>query len=209
MAIGRYRTPEQFDERSGELHERFLFGAVRTGDPAYLREKNALIQHYRDLKQAVPLDKALEVVKHFQPFKPDSREMVDAANPVKQFPYAIRKYVADKLGLEEKDSSRVLFWTAVGSLIDTGLQRGVAGDAVLEIRGGLKEPARLMLVDVTRRSPEETLYKYGENPDRIFIHGEIPDPQEDKAKFDAMVREAGDEIVEKLKAQKAVAGRAA
>lgn len=121
-----YKTPEQFAESSGKVNERFVFGSIRVNDPAYEREKRELIQHYRDIKKPVPLRGALEVVKHFQPFKPDSREPADPASPLKQFPNALRKFIATELGRSGEKDKNVLFWTTVDSFVD----RDYGADAV-------------------------------------------------------------------------------
>ena len=130
MAIEFRRTPEEIAEMSGHVNERFVFGSVRIGDPEYQREKQALIQRYRDMRKSVPLREALEVIKHFQPFKPDSREPADPASPVKQFPYALRKFVAEGLGMKGEKEKDVLFWTAVDSFVD----KEFGADAVIEVR---------------------------------------------------------------------------
>ena len=206
MAIGFHRTPEQFAESSGKVHERFMFGSVRVHDPNYEREKNALIQRYRDTKKAVPLAEAFEVIKHFQPFKPDTREAVDPASPIKQFPYALRKFVAGELGLKGDKEKNVLFWTTVDSFVD----KDFGADAVIEVKGEGGEPSRLMRLDVTLKSPEEAEKEYDDNRDRVIIYGEIPDVHESKKLYDEKVREVGEEIVQKFNAQKeAVVKRAA
>mgnify|MGYP001605256194 FL=1 len=205
MAIGFYKTPEQFAESSGRVNERFVFGGVRIGDPAYEREKQALIQRYRDMKKPVPLLEGLEVIKHFQPFKPDSREPVDPVFPIKQFPYALRKFVAEGLGLKGGREKNVLFWTAVDSFVDTAF----GADAVMEVQGEKGEPPRLVRLDVTRHSFGETTKEEKDNRDCVIIYGEIPDVHESKQAYDETVRCVGEEIIEKLNAQKAVAKRAA
>lgn len=198
-----YRTPEQFAESSGRVNEKFVFGAVRVGDPNYEREKRSLIQKYRDVKKPVPLREALEIIKRFQPFKPDSREPVDPLSPTKQLPYALRKFIADKL--ESRGKKKVFFWTAVDSLVD----KEFGADAVIEVAGDKGEPSGLIRLDVTRRSAEETGKEEADNRDRVIIYGEIPDPHEDKAAYDAKVREVGEEVLEKLAPERPVAKRAA
>ena len=205
MAIGHHHTPEQFAESSGRVNERFVFGGVRIGDPAYQREKQALIQRYRDMKKQVPLREGLEVIKHFQPFKSESREPADPASPIKQFPYALRKFVAEGLGLKGEKEKDVLFWTAVDSFIDTAF----GADAVIEVKSGKGEPPRLVRLDVTLHEPGETKKEEGDNRDRVIIYGEIPDVHESKRTYDETVRKVGEEIIEKLNAQKAVAKAAA
>lgn len=205
MAIGHHRTPEQYAELSGRVNERFVFGGVRVGDPAYEREKQALIQRYRDMKKPLDLREGLEVIKRFQPFKPDSREAVDPASPIKQFPYALRKFVAEGLGLKGAKEENVLFWTAVDSFID----REFGADAVMEVKGEKGEPSRLVRLDVTRHLPGETTKEEKDNRDRVIIYGEIPDVHESKRAYDETVRRVGEEIIEKLNAQKAVVKHAA
>ena len=200
MAIGHYRTPEQFAERSGEINERFVFGAVRIQDPNYEREKRELIQRYRDMRKPVPLREALEVVKHFQPFKPDSREPVDSASPTKQFPYALRKFVADGLGFKSAEQKKVLFWTTVDSLVD----KEFGADAIIEVVGKKGEPSRIIRLDVTLLSPEEA-EKGEDKRDRVIIYGEAPDPHEDKRSYDEKIRVVGEEVIEKLRAQERAA----
>ena len=205
MAIGFYKTPEQFVESSGKINERFVFGGVRIGDPEYQREKQALIQRYRDMKKSVPLREGLEVIKRFQPFKPDSRELVDPASPIKQFPYALRKFVAEGLGLKGEKEKNVLFWTAVDSFVDKDL--GV--DALIEVKDGEGQLSRIVSLDVTLKSPEEAGKENKEKMGWVIIYGEIPDVHESKKAYDDTVRKVGGEIIEKLNVQKAVAKRVA
>ena len=200
MAIGHYRTPEQFAESSGKVNERFVFGAVRINDPDYEREKRVLVQRYRDTKKPVPFREALGVIKRFQPFKPDSREPADPASPTKQFPCALRKFVADGLGLKSAEQNNVLFWTAVDSLVD----KEFGADAVIEVKGEKGEPSRMVRLDVTLHSPEEA-EKGGDNHDRVIIYGETPDPHEDKRAYDEKIRAVGAEVIEKLRAQERAA----
>lgn len=200
MSVGFYRTPEQHAESSGKVNERFVFGAARIHDPEYERQKQLLIQKYRDLKKPVPFREALEVVKRFQPFKPDSREPVDPASPIKQFPYALRKFVAEGLGLKGAKEKNVLFWTSVDSFVDTAF----GADAVVELKGEKGELSKLVRLDVTRHLPEETTKEGKDNRDRVIIYGEIPDVHESKKAYDDTVRRIGEEIIEKLNAQKAI-----
>ncbi len=200
MAIGRYRTPEQFAESSGKVNERFVFGAVRINDPDYEREKRVLVQRYRDMKKPVPFREALGVIKRFQPFKPDSREPVDPSSPIKQFPYALRKFIADGLGFKSAEQKKVLFWTAVDSLVD----KEFGADAVIEVKREKGELSRMVRLDVTLRSPEKA-EKGGDSRDRVIVYGEIQDPHFDKKAFDAKVDKVGKEVIEKLNAQSKVA----
>lgn len=205
MSIGFYKTPEQFAEASGKVNERFVFGGVRIGDPAYEREKQRFLQRYRDMRKPLPLREGLEVIKRFQPFKPDSREPADPTSPVKQFPYALRKAVAEGLDLKGGKEKNVLFWTAVDSFLDTAF----GADAVIEVKGEKGEPSRLIRLDVTLHEPWETKKEEGDNRDRVIIYGRIPDVHESKAAYDGLVKKIGEEIVAKLNAGQAIAKAAA
>ncbi|MBI2639625.1 MAG: hypothetical protein HYW90_01900 [Candidatus Sungbacteria bacterium] len=199
MAITHPHTPEYFAERSGRVNERFVFGAVRTGDPAYERETRELIQHSRARKKPVAFHEVLAVIKHFQPFKPDSHESVDPAAPIKPFPSDLRRFVADTLGLKGEEQKRALFWTAVGSLLDTGF----GADAAIEITDKKGESLCVVPLDVTLRPPE-LAGKEGHRFQnlRVVIYGEIPDPHEKKEEYGRKVREVGEEVVAKLHAAK-------
>ena len=194
MAIEFRRTPEDIAEMSGRVNERFVFGAARIHDPNYDLEKQALIQRYRDLKKSVPFREALEVVKRFQPFKPDSREPADPTSPTKQFPNSLRKFVAEELGLKGEKQKKVLFWTTVDSFVD----KEFGADAVIEVQGENGREARLVRLDATLHEPGEVLKKDIGNRDRVIIYGEIPDPHENKKAYDERVRAVGKEVVDKL-----------
>lgn len=201
MAIEYRRTPEQIVELSGRMHERFLFGVVRVNDPNYRLEEEALIQQYRNRRMPVPFPEAMKVIKLFQPFDSDSHRMVDPASPKKQFPCALRKFVADQLGLKGAEGKRVHFYTAVGSLIDFGIDKGISGDAVIEIHAKKQdEPSQYVLLDAKAYSKGEFEEKeeWRGVTNRVMVYGEIPDPYFDKKAFDNKVAEVGEEIIKKL-----------
>jgi len=194
MAITHRYSPEHFAERSGRIDERFVFGAVRTNTPEYEQEKQGLIQRYRDMKRAVPFYEALDVIKRFQPFKPDSSEPVDPASPVKQFPRALLMFVAEELGFKGEEKS-VLFWTAVGSFVDTGF----GADAVIEIVDKRCRPSCFVPLDVTLYTGKVAEKEKVGN--KVVIQGMIPDPIDNKKEYDDKVREIGRQVVEKVRAQ--------
>lgn len=199
-----YRTPAEIAERSGRVNERFVFGAVRTEDEAYKKAEEALIQQNRAMRQPVSLEDAIGLIKSFQPFQPDSRKMVDPESPIKQFPTALRRFVAEALraGYGKEKSIRVLFYTAVGSLVDTAF----GADAVIEITFESGE-FYLVRLDVTKQKDggnEKKTRKEISEDNMIVVYGEVPDVHEDKAAFDAYVADAGRRIIGKFEAARQV-----
>ena len=190
MAIGHY-TPETRAERSGEIHQKFVFGEVRTSDPDYQREARELTARARAARRAVDPKAMIELAKRYQPYKPDSREPVDPKAPLKQFPLALRNYLVKELSLKKDD---ILFWTMVGSLADTEL----GADGIMEIRKPSGQSSVFIRLDLSidRFAPVKKRLKSYEI---VMIYGEIPDVHYEKAAFDTLVQKTGEDIIQKLK----------
>lgn len=143
-------------ERSENIYKAFLLGRVRHEDPEYLPTLRALGAGPDGF---LPLRKALELAKKFQPFDPDTHAPQDPTNPKKAFPNALRLAIADKLGLvEKKDLDRLRYYTTVESPLDTFH----ATNCVIEFQSKASKAGSFIApFNVTLRDPEEKAEQEG------------------------------------------------
>lgn len=198
MAIGVPKfgwEAERHTERSGKVNERFVFGRARVDDPEYTDMLHALIKR----RQGSSFRDAMELVKRFQPFLPESHTVQDPTDPPKQFPKSLREAVAQRLGLEGKAAQRVHFWTAVDSIVDTNFK----ADAVIELVGEGGEPSRYVRLDA-KLSPEPQYEPEQDTRNRVLV-GEVPDVYEQPNTYREFVRDTADAVARKLAVQEPVA----
>ncbi len=188
------RLPTWRLERSGEVNEKFIFGEPRTG-PEYRQDLEKLIQEHRDKKIPLALGEAVGLIKRYQPYQSEEKYIPqDPTNPKKKFPRDLRKEIAARLGLAKpEDDKRVLFWSAVGTIVD----KDFGADAVIEVKGKSEnEPSKFVRLDVTLYGGEQP--KSEEEMKDLVVIGRVPDAEDEADKYAAFLDSIADKAAGKL-----------